>query len=47
MNGSEDMALYLVENRPHMPCGYDAENIWSFISKYSRNAETKKSEKIN
>lgn len=45
MDANEDMCLYLVENRPHMPCGYDAENIWSFLSGYRRNLETQMSEK--
>lgn len=45
MDGVEDLCLFLVENRPHMPCGFDAENIWGFLSGYSRNLETNISEK--
>lgn len=40
MNGTDDICLFLVENRAHMPAGHDAENIWSFLSGYSRNTET-------
>lgn len=46
MDGVEDLELIVVVNRPHMPSGFDAENIWAFISQYSRNAETNQSEKI-
>jgi len=43
MNANKDLCLYMVENRPHMPSGYDAENIWNFISHYSRDLSTGKS----
>ncbi|MDO4272257.1 MAG: hypothetical protein Q4D16_01185 [Eubacteriales bacterium] len=46
MNDTEDLCLYLAVNRAHMPSGYDAENIWSFISQYKRNLDTGKSERI-
>lgn len=44
MDGVDNLELVVVVNRPHMPCGYDAENIWAFISQYRRNPETNQSE---
>lgn len=46
MEGTEDIRLYLVENRAHMPAGHDAENIWDFFSGYTRNTETLSLEKV-
>ncbi len=40
MDGIDTLTLYLVYNRPHMPSGFDAENIWNSLSGYSRNLET-------
>ncbi len=40
MNDVDTLTLYLVYNRPHMPSGFDAQNIWSSLSQYSRNLET-------
>jgi hypothetical protein len=34
--GKDDLLNIVVENRPHMPCGYDAELIWTFISQWKR-----------
>ncbi|MCD8023449.1 MAG: twin-arginine translocation signal domain-containing protein [Lachnospiraceae bacterium] len=46
MDGVDTLTLYLVYNRCHMPAGYDAENIWSSLSKYRRNLETGMLEEI-
>ncbi len=40
MDGVDTLTLYLVYNRPHMPSGYDAENIWNSLSGYRRNLDT-------
>lgn len=47
MDGVSTLRLYIVENRAHMPSGYDAQNIWNFISQYSRNLETGMSETLD
>lgn len=41
LNDTEYVTLYLVENRAHMPSGFDAEDIWSSLKGYSRDTETK------
>jgi hypothetical protein len=33
-----DLLNIVVENRPHMPSGYDAELIWAFISQWKRDS---------
>ncbi|MCI7812431.1 MAG: hypothetical protein SO016_06435 [Lachnospiraceae bacterium] len=39
-DGIEDLVLVIVENRGHMPSGFDAEIVWEFLSQFSRNPET-------
>ncbi|MTI58644.1 MAG: hypothetical protein FH762_01425 [Firmicutes bacterium] len=46
-DGVDDLCSIIVENRPHMPVGFDAENIWEFLSKYSRDLKTGMSTQIN
>jgi hypothetical protein len=46
LDGTEYAILYLVENRAHMPSGFDAEDIWSSLKVYSRDPETKELIKI-
>jgi|GEM_PF-3195659 len=41
----ERLLSIIVENRPHMPSGYDAQMIWEFISQWKRDIETGKSVK--
>lgn len=46
MNSNDKLAAFIVENRAHMPSGFDAESIWSHISQFARDAETGMSVKI-
>ena len=34
------LRLNIVENKPHMFFGYDAQNAWEFLKQFSRNQET-------
>jgi hypothetical protein len=45
-NGVDDFLAVIVENRGHMPSGYDANYIWDFLSQWKRNTNTKQSEKF-
>jgi pimeloyl-ACP methyl ester carboxylesterase len=38
--GQERLLSIVVENRPHMPSGYDAQLIWNFISQWKRDLAT-------
>lgn len=38
--GISDLALVTVENKGHMPAGYDAEIAWDFMNNFARDTET-------
>ena len=39
-NGITDLRIVVVENRGHIPSGYDAEYSWDFMKHFSRDTET-------
>ncbi|MDO4548369.1 MAG: hypothetical protein Q4D04_09745 [Clostridia bacterium] len=38
--GLDNLVFVLVENKGHLPCGFDAEIAWEFLSRFSRDTET-------
>ena len=34
------LRINIVENKPHMFVGYDAQNAWNFLKQFSRDQET-------
>ncbi|MDR1903491.1 MAG: hypothetical protein LBQ88_14600 [Treponema sp.] len=39
--GKDQLLSIVVENRPHMPSGYDAELLWAFMKQWKRDADGK------
>ena len=39
-DGINNLRIIVVDNKGHIPCGYDAEYSWEFMQHFSRNLET-------